>query len=146
MQAFRPFFHLFWRTSANGCFSKVKLCTSCQGRRNWFQNEGAMEHWKALSVTMVGRQEKCLYSRRYRMPKTVAFWPWWQRFNSFCFETLSIFFIFFPFFPFFSFYYAKNWLGMAPQPPLVSPACMLWTNFWPMFPFYTLWKHHKIHQ
>ena len=28
-------------------------------------------------------------SRRSRMVKTITFWPWWQPFNSFCFETLS---------------------------------------------------------
>ena len=53
-----------------------------------------MEHWKGMSATMVGRQEKFLNSRRFRMAKIVTFWPWWQPFNSFCFETLS----FFPYF------------------------------------------------
>ena len=63
-----------------------------------------MEYWKVLSVTIVRRQEKFLNSRRSRMDKTVTFWPWWQHFNSFCFETLS----FFPLFSFFFFCYAKK--------------------------------------
>ena len=62
-----------------------------QGRRIGFQSGGAMEHWKVLSATMVGRQEKCLNSRGSRMVKTIIFWPWWQPFNSFCFKTISSF-------------------------------------------------------
>ena len=70
-----------------------------QGRRNGFQNGEAMEHWKVLSTTMVGRQENVLNSRRSRMAKTVTFSPWWQSFsfNNFCFETISLFSLF-PFF------------------------------------------------
>ena len=37
---------------------------------------------------MVDWQEKFLNSRRSRIVKTVTFWPWWQSFDSFCFETL----------------------------------------------------------
>ena len=68
--------------------------SSLQGRRNGFQNGEAMEHWKVLSATMVGRQENVLNSRRSRMAKTVTFSPWWQSFsfNNFCFETISLFF------------------------------------------------------
>ena len=29
-----------------------------RGRRNGFQNGGAMEHWKVLSATMVDQKEK----------------------------------------------------------------------------------------
>ena len=47
-----------------------------QGRRNGFENGGAMKHWKVLSATMVCRKEKLLNSRRSRMAKTVTFWPW----------------------------------------------------------------------
>ena len=68
-----------------------------RGRRNGFENGGLMEHWKVLPVTMVGWQGKILNSRRSRMAKIVEFWPWWQPFNSFYFETLS-FFLCFPFF------------------------------------------------
>ena len=62
--------------------------------KNGFQSggrwgEGGMEHWKVSSATMVGRQEKFSNSRRSRMAKTIIFWPWWQPFDSFCFETLS---------------------------------------------------------
>ena len=66
-----------------------------------------MEHWKVLSATkknLIGRQEKFSKSRRFRIAKTIIFWPWWQPFNSLCFETLS----FFPFSPFFSFFYEKS--------------------------------------
>ena len=43
-----------------------------QGRRNGFQSGGAKEHWKVLSATMVGRQEKFLNSKHSRMAKTVT--------------------------------------------------------------------------
>lgn len=48
----------------------------------------AMEHWKVLPGPMVGWQENVLNSRVSGMAKTEIFWPWWQLFNSFCFETL----------------------------------------------------------
>ena len=44
-----------------------------QGRRNGFQSGEAKEYWKVLSVTMVGRQENFLNSRRSRMAKIVTF-------------------------------------------------------------------------
>ena len=53
-----------------------------------------MEPWKVLSA-MVGWQEKYVNSRRSRLAKTVTFWPWWQLFNSSCFETLPFFPVFF---------------------------------------------------
>ena len=56
-----------------------------------------------------GRQEKFLKSRRFRMAKTVTFWPWWQPFNDFCFETLP----FVPLFPFFLFAAEKSGGGIA---------------------------------
>ena len=65
------------------------------GRQNGFQSGGTAEHWKVFLATMFGRQEKVLNFRRSRMSKTVPFWPWWQPFNSFCFEN---FFLSFPFF------------------------------------------------
>ena len=37
------------------------------------RGEGAMEHWKVLSATMVGRQEKFSNSRCSRMAKTINF-------------------------------------------------------------------------
>ena len=46
-----------------------------QGWRNVFQSGGAMEHWKELSTTMVGRQKNFLNSRGSRMAKIVTFWP-----------------------------------------------------------------------
>ena len=94
-----------------------------QGRRNGFQSGGAMEHWKGMSATMVGRQEKCSNSRRSRMAKTVTFWPWWQPFNSFCFETL------FSFFPLFSFCYEKKLCLSGGES---RPCCLIWksTNVW----------------
>ena len=81
-----------------------------------------MEHWKVLLATMVGRQEKFLNSRRSRMAKTIIFWPWWQPFESFSFETLS--FLPFAFVSLFSFCYAKKWEGggHCPPAPPVSPA------------------------
>ena len=44
-----------------------------QGVRNGFQSRGVMEHRKALSATMAGRQEKKLNSRLSRTAKSVAF-------------------------------------------------------------------------
>ena len=73
-----------------------------------------MEHWKVLSATMVGREEKFSNSRRSRMAKTIIFRPWWQPFNSFCFETLS----FLPLSPFLLFATQKSGEAMA---PLQSP-------------------------
>ena len=43
------------------------------GPRNGFQSGGAIEHWKVLSTTMVGRQENFSNSRRSRMAKTIIF-------------------------------------------------------------------------
>ena len=74
----------------------------------WERN---MEHCKALSAAMVGRQEQYLNFRRSRMAKVVTFWCWWQPFNSFCFET-----ILFPCFPFFLCLYKKGG-GHRPLPP-----------------------------
>ena len=53
--------------------------------------------WKLLSATMFGWQENFLNQRHSRMAKTVTFWPWWQSFDSFWFETLSFFFVSFIF-------------------------------------------------
>ena len=44
-----------------------------QGRRNEIQSGGATEHFKVLSATMAGPQEKFLNSRHSRMAKTVTF-------------------------------------------------------------------------
>ena len=48
------------------------LTYNYQGRQNGFQSGGAKEHWKVLSATMVGRQEKFLNSKHSRMAKTVT--------------------------------------------------------------------------
>ena len=54
------------------------------------------------------------------MAKTVAFWPWWQPFNSFCIQTLS----FFPLFHFFLLATQKKLVGgyAPPDPPPPSVA------------------------
>ena len=52
--------------SSHGCFMPL-----FQGWRETNQSGGAMKHWKVLSATLVGWVEKCLNSRRSRMPKTV---------------------------------------------------------------------------
>ena len=84
-------------------------------RQNWFQREGAMEHWKVLPDTMVDQQERVLNFRHSRMTKTVTSWLWWQPFNSFCFETL-------PFFSLFHFFHlAKKWGTMPPAPDVADP-------------------------
>ena len=51
----------------------MSITTTQQDRRRGFQSGGAMEHWKVLPATMVGRQEKSLNSRHSRMAKTVTF-------------------------------------------------------------------------
>ena len=45
------------------CWSYGQLNNLRKGRRIVFQSWGAMEHWKVLWATMVGRQEKFLNSR-----------------------------------------------------------------------------------
>ena len=84
-----------------------------------------MENWKVLSATMVGRQEKFYNSRRSGMAKTVIFWPWWQPFDSFCFETLS----FLPLSPFFLFAMQKSRGPWSPGPLLVSPALNSYNHY-----------------
>ena len=103
----------------------MSITTTQQGRRNGFQSGEAMEHWKVLPAIMVGWQEKSLNSRHSKMAKAVTFWPWWQPFNSFCFQITS----FVPLFPFFLFTTQKSggggwgtWLPSAPPLPPVSPA------------------------
>ena len=53
----------------------MSIKTTQQGQRNGFQSGGAVEHWKALPATMVGRQEKSLNFRYSRIAKIVTFWP-----------------------------------------------------------------------
>ena len=89
-----------------------KTSRSGQSQRNGFQNGGSIEHWKVLSATMVGKQENILNSWSSRLAKTVAFWPWWQRFNSFFLEIL-----FFSFFPFFFFCFFLSFLCFFPAVP-----------------------------
>ena len=95
------------------------------GGGEWTGGGGCMEHWKVLSatmVTMLGRQEKYSNSRRSRIAKTIIFWPWWQPFNSFYFETLS----FLPLSPFFLFATQKGRTtdggGGAWPPGIAGPA------------------------
>ena len=100
----------------------MSITTTQQGRRNGFQSGGAMEHWKVLPAIMVGWQEKSLNSRHSTMAKAVTFWPWWQPFNSFCFQIIS----FVPLFPFFLFTTQKSGGGgWGPWPPSA-----------PLFPWY----------
>ena len=87
---------------------------------------GAMDHWKVLSATMVGRQEKFSRTRCSRMTKTIIFWPWWQTFNNFCFETLS----FLPLSLFFLFATQKSGEAWPLGPPGVAdPVLELKTKF-----------------
>ena len=73
--------------------------------------------------TFVGRPEEFLNSRRSRMAKTLTFWPWWQSFNSFCFESLT----FFPLFPLFLFATQKRGVAVAPGPSSIAgPVVTLW--------------------
>ena len=44
-----------------------------------------------MDLKVGGPWKKFSNSTRSRMVKTTIFWPWWQPFNSFCFETLSFF-------------------------------------------------------
>ena len=50
----------------------------------------AMEHLKVILATIVEQHEKILNSRLSRMTKAVTFLPWWQPFNSFCFEIIFL--------------------------------------------------------
>ena len=86
--------------------------------QNGFQSEGAMDHWKVLSVAMVDQQKHFLNYRHSRMAKIVTFWPWWQHFNSFCFET------------FFFICYTKKVIGTWSSPPPPTP-----TPVWPALKF-----------
>ena len=105
-------FEHFWR-SVIYTHLFILIYTYLQGRRNGFQSGGAMEHWKVLSAAMVDRQERFPNSRQSRITKTIIFWPWWQPFNSFCFETLS----FLPLSPFFLFATQKNGGPLPHRPP-----------------------------
>ena len=55
----------------------------------------------------VGGQEKISNSIYFIMAKAVTFWPWWQPFNSFCFEGLYFFLCF----SFFFLLLKKEWGG-----------------------------------
>ena len=75
--------------------------------------------WNIESIA--GQKETFLNSRHPKMAKIVTFWLWWQPFNSFCFETLSIF----PLRSFFLFATQKRGEGgfdISTAYPLVSPA------------------------
>ena len=88
-----------------------------------------MEHWRLLSAAMVDRQENFLNSNPSRMAKTVTFWPCWQPFNSFYFETVSFSLCF-------SFYFLLRkkvggggfGVGWAwpPRPPQCRRHCIIW--------------------
>ena len=107
--------------------TSLKVTLDWSKRRNGFQSGGTMEYWKGMSATMVGRQGKSLNSRRSRMAKIVTFWPGWQPFDSFCFETLS----FFPFFPYFLFDTKKSRGPWPPGPPGVAgPVFRNLSNIW----------------
>ena len=69
---------------------------------------------------MVARKEKFSNSRRSRMSKTIIFSPWWQPFNSFCFETFS----FFPLPPFFMFTMQLGGEGGHGPPPPPPSLCL----------------------
>ena len=84
-----------------------------------------MEHWKVLSATIVDRQEKFSKCRRSITAKTTIFWPWWQPFNSFSFETLS----FLPLSPFFLFATQNSGGAMAPQSPRCRRPCYQYSLF-----------------
>ena len=79
-----------------------------------------------FSVTMFGRLEKYLNSRRSKMAETVTFWPWWQPLNSFCFALkVFLFFLCFPIF----FCYSKKWSGRAcPPAPISIASAVHWIN------------------
>ena len=98
-------------------------------------NTNKQEHWQVLSATMVGRQEKCSNSRSSRMAKTTIFWPWWQPFDSFYFETFS----FLPLSPFFLFAMQKSGGGWAwpPRPPGIAGPPLFIASF-SLYPFAAL--------
>ena len=54
--------------------------------------------------------------QRSRMTKTVTFLPWWQPFNSFCFEILSFLILFFC--------HTKKWGAMPPATPWCRQPCI----------------------
>ena len=61
------------------------------------------------------------------MVKTITFWPWWEPFNSFCFETLS----FFPLSPFFLFAMQKS--GVCNVIKKETPAQVFYCEFCTIF-------------
>ena len=103
-----------------GISNKIAILVNNKGRRNEFQSGGLMELSEVLSPPWLTDKKK-LSSRRSRTVKTVKFWPCWQLFNSFCFETIS-FFLLFPFFPF---CYTRKW---EHHPSLPARFCRPW-NF-----------------
>ena len=116
-RCFEGFLVINFRTLFFGHFKKTSAVYTSSGSAKWISKWRG--HWTLKSIVMmVRRQEQFLNSRRSRIAKTVTFWPWWQPFNSFSFETLS----FFPFVSLFSFLLRKKAEGPYPLYSLVSPA------------------------
>ena len=98
--------NFFWKTFLME-FYRVRTL-----RRGWDSRAGKMD-LKVEGPWNTDKYWNFLNSRRSRMAKTVTLWPWWQPFNSFCFESLS----FFPLFPFFLFATQKSGGAIPPRGP-----------------------------
>ena len=104
--------------------SKNKKEKQKKKRKNWkaetIKRLSPRSKCYCFSHSRVSRIQKCFLStnhdgkflnfRRFRMAKTVTFWPWWQPFNNFCFQ------IFFSFVSLFS-----NTFQCFMAPPLWNP-------------------------
>ena len=116
-RCFEGFLVINFRTLFFGHFKKTSAVYTSSGSAKWISKWRG--HWTLKSIVMmVRRQEQFLNSKRSRIAKTVTFWPWWQPFNSFSFETL----FFSPFVSLFSFLLRKKAEAPYPLYPLVSPA------------------------
>ena len=137
-------FLLIRKYKSENCQSKRRSRTKIvnAGQAKWISKWRSMEHWKVLSAIMVGGQEKFSNSRRSRTAKTIIFWPWWQPFNSFCFETLS----FLPLSAFFLFATQKSGGGHGAlgRPGVAGPKMLMIQRLWhgsiELFPRFSLGK------
>ena len=103
--------HLQWMDCNKYCTSEQIFGTSPIHHQLPFSNKQTKQWNKIMKHVL-----NFLNSRCSRLAKWVTFWPWWQPFNSFCFENVSSF----PLFSFFFFLLCKKvcgcWMGPCLPP------------------------------